>query len=373
MLDDVAAAFERQDYQTASQLLKELLKQSPQNPWVQFYAARLQEVSGKFDSAEEIYRQLLRNATNPKLAVQVRQGIQRLETNQRQRRQKEIAEATTDSANTITGFLVLESVQGDSERAIAIQNLARIMKLDAYTARLLLPSRGWRLYRTGPIGELHVYEQELRHAGIPAFSASLAQLQQIQVFRVHHFQTIAPKPTVVCQNEHDQLGSLAFDWSEVCQRVEGILPIFERVVTLGYRDRLERKEETQDYTHFCDLHLPGRRCILRIHDSQYNFHQGVAVIPKQAPVNKLDRGTIRTNWNRLVDLLSQQLPHTATWSDFTPFAETTADFAIPLRRLKSHIHLLRLSDSYWDPAFQLYSGLIFYKVLVLLATTPPKK
>jgi len=373
MLDDVAAAFERQDYQTASQLLKELLKQSPHNPWVQFYAARLQEVSGKFDSAEDIYRQLLRNATNPKLAVQVRQGIQRLEANQRKRRQDKIAEATTDSANTITGFLILESVQGDSERAIAIQNLARVMKLDAYTARLLLPSRGWRLYRTGPIGELHVYEQELRRSDVPAFSASLAQLQQIQVFRVHHFQTITPKPTVVCQNEHDQLGSLTFDWSEVSQRVEGMLPIFEKVVTLGYRDRLERKEETQDYAHFCDLHLPDRHCILRIHDSQYNFHHGVAVIPKQAPVNKLDRGTIRTNWNKLIDLLNQQLSHKATWSDFTPFAETTADFAIPLRRLKSHIHLLRQSDCHWDPAFQLYSGLIFLQSAAASGDRSPKK
>ncbi|PZV15213.1 MAG: hypothetical protein DCF22_07540 [Leptolyngbya sp.] len=40
MLDQVAAALERQDYQTAAQLLKELLKRSPQDPWVQLYVGR---------------------------------------------------------------------------------------------------------------------------------------------------------------------------------------------------------------------------------------------------------------------------------------------------------------------------------------------
>jgi hypothetical protein len=371
MLDEVAAAFDRQDYPTASRLLKELLKNSPRNPWVQLYAARLQEVSGRLEEAEEVYRQLLRDATNPKLAAQARQGIQRVEVSQRELRQQAIEQATADPINTEPGFLVLESVSGDA-RTIAIQNFARIMKLDAYTGRLLLPNRGWRLYRTGAVGELQVYGQALSNAGIPVFWASLSQLQKIQVFRVSHFKSIAPKAVIVCRNEQDQLGSLTFDWAEVSQRVEGMLPIFERVVTLGYRDRLERKEETQDYAHFYDLHLPGRGCILRLHDSQYDFHRGIPVIPKQALVNKLDRNTNRTNWNSLIELLNQQLPQTTAWSDFTPFAETTADFAVPLRRITHHIHVLRQTDSYWDPAFQLYSGLIFLRGPKTGDSTPTK-
>ena len=74
MLDQVAAAFDRQDYSTAARLLKELMQQSPENPWVQFYRARLQEVSGQVERAEQIYRQLLREVNNPKLVLQVRQG-----------------------------------------------------------------------------------------------------------------------------------------------------------------------------------------------------------------------------------------------------------------------------------------------------------
>lgn len=358
MIDQVAAAFDRKDYQTASRLLKELLKESPQDPWVQLYVARLQEVAGKLETAEETYRHLLRNATNPKLAAQVRQGIQRVETLQRERRQQAIAQATSDPLSQEPGFLVLEAVTGDA-RAATIQNFARVMKLDAYTARMLLPNRGWRLYRSGTVGELQVYGQELREAGVPVFWVSLAQVNKIQVFQVSHFQTVSPKVTAVCRNEHDQLGSLVFDWSEVSQRVEGMLPVFEQVLTLGYRDRLERKEATQDYTHFCDLHLPGRRCILRLHDTHYDFSKGVSVIPKQAAIGQLDRTTIRTHWNHLLDLLDRQLPDKPVWSDFTTFAETTSDFSTPLRKLKAHVNLLRSEESHWDQAFQLYSGMIF--------------
>ncbi len=362
MLDQVAAAFERRDYETASRLLKELLKQSPDNSWVQLYVARLQEVSGKLDTAEETYCQLLRNATNPKLATQARQGIQRVEALQRERRRRAIAQATSHPSNNEPGFMVLESVTGDTRNA-AVQNLARVMKLDTYTARLLLPNRGWRLYRSGTMGELTVYGQELKAAGVPVFWASLAQLQKIQVFQVHFFQAVSPQAVVVCRNEQDQLGSLTFDWTEVSQRVEGMIPVFEQVLTLGYRDRLERKEATQDYTHFCDLHLPGRLSILRLHDIRYEFHQGIQVISKQAAIAKLDQNTIRTNWNNLLALLNRQLSNKPVWSEFTAFAETTADFVTPLRKLKSHIHLPRATDSHWDPAFQLYSGMVFLQKL----------
>jgi len=359
MLDEIAAAFERQDYRSAAQLVSALLAQSPQNPWAQFYSGRLQEVAGKLDAATDIYRQLLRDASNPKLSPQVRQGIQRLEAIQRSRRQRAIAQATAEPNNNAPGFLVLETVTGD-DRATVIQNFARAMKLDAYTARLLIPNRGWRLYRVGVAGELQVYSQELQQAGVPNVWASQPEIQAIQLFRVNSFQSAAPKATVVCQNVHDQIGSLSFDWSEVTQRVEGILPIFEQVLDLGYRNRLVRKDETQDYAHFCDLHLPGRRCILRLHDSSYKFDQGIAVA-NQATIDPLDRNTIRTNWNQLMALLVRQLPHAKTWSQFTPFAETAADFSAPLLRLKAHIHLSRQADSYWDSAFHLYSSLVFLR------------
>ena len=68
MIEQVAIAFEHKDYQTAAKLLKQLRKESPDNPWVQFYLGRLHEVSGKHQDAEKIYRQL-RDTTKTKIVT----------------------------------------------------------------------------------------------------------------------------------------------------------------------------------------------------------------------------------------------------------------------------------------------------------------
>ena len=79
MIEQVATAFASQDYRTTAKLIKQLLKQSPENPWVQFYLGKLQEVSGKHQDAEKMYMQLLRSTTNSKILAQARQGVQRLQ------------------------------------------------------------------------------------------------------------------------------------------------------------------------------------------------------------------------------------------------------------------------------------------------------
>lgn len=353
MLNQVAAAFERQDYQTAAQLLRELVKQSPNDPWVKLYMGRLQEVSGKTKAAEEIYRQLLRNHTNSKLVAQARQGLQRLDAMTRERRQQAIAQATSDPADQALGFLILEAIPNEQRVELA-KRFAHIVQIDTYTARGLLPGRGWRLYRTGAIGELAVLGQELRQAGVPAFWQPLSSLQAIEVFQVQYFQTLQPKGTVICQNSANQVGVLTFDWTEIQQRVEGLLPLFSQVVDLGYRDRLEWKEQVEDYAHFCDLHLPQRRCILRLHDDRYNFQQGMTA--------QRHHDTLRQRWNELTQILLQKIPQTKVWSDFTAFAESAADFAEPIERLQSHIYLPRATDCYLDPTFHLYSSLAFLKL-----------
>ncbi len=361
MLNQIASAFDRQDYRTAATLLKEFLQQSPHNPFGQFYRGRLYEVSGKLEAAEEIYRRLLRDVANPKVAAQARQGIQRLEALAQTRQQTAIAEATADPQNAELGMLVLEAISSDI-RTTSAQNFARIMKLDAYTARLQLPHRGWRLYRTGAIGELQLYGQQLRDAEVPAFWAPLTAIQSLQVFQVQYFQCYQPNAIAICQNEHDQLGSLSFDWAEVTQRIEGRLPIFEHVVDTDARQRTQRqrKEQTQDYAHICDLHLPKRHCILRICDLRYQFHQGIAFSTLDAAA---EQTTNRIQWNHLLAFLNYQLPGRPIRSEFTPFAETAIEFPNLLKRLKSHIHLLGQDTSPWNPAFHLYSGLAFSKNL----------
>lgn len=355
MLEQVAEAFERKDYKTVAWLLKNLVKQMPQNPTVQLYVGRLHEETGKLEAAETVYRQLLRDATNPKIMSQARQGLQRLEAIAQKKRQQAIAQATASKEDTEAGVLVLEALSQEAKQSAA-QSLARIMQLDPYSARLQLPSRGWRLYRTGLVGEMRYYSQQLQQADIPCFWANLADIEKINVFKVSHFVSVTPQVSVVCENDRSQIGSLNFSWSEVRDRVEGQLPIFEEVVDQDAHHKLQWKTKTQDYAQFCDLHLPARRSILRLSDSSYQFPKGIPFNSQQS-----NQPTNRTNWNNLLIFLNQQLQQTPVWSDFNLFAQSALDYAEMLKRLKSHIHLFRREETLWDPAFQLYSGLVFLR------------
>lgn len=352
MIEQVAIAFDRRDYQTAAKLLKQLLKESPDNPWVQFYLARLYEVSAKPQDAEKVYRQLLRETANAKILSLARQGLQRLQEIEQEERQRAIVAATAQPSDAELGVLVLEPLSQELKAAAALK-FAQIMQIDPYSARLILPSRSWRLYRTGLVGELKFYGKQLQKAGIPCFWTTLTAIKQIRVFQVNHFTESASQATVICRNEANQLGSLTFNWSEVEARVMGLLPIFEQVVDVNPRRKLERKTQTQDYAQFCDLHLPSRGCILRLYDNGYEFHQGVEKTPQTG------QNTIRINWNRLLNWIDKELPSVKVWSDFTHFAETVLDQTEMLGNIQSHIHLLRREKTNWDPAFHLYSGLVF--------------
>lgn len=356
MIDQIAAAFDQKDYKTVAQLLKQFQQQSPDSPWLRLYMGKLQEVSGKAELAEVTYRQVLRDSTHPRVVAQAREGLQRLAAQAQQRRQEAIAQATANPENSGLGFLVLEPIAGE-ERLAAAQQFARIMKLDAYTARITFPSRGWKLYRTGTLGELQVYGQELQAAGIPAFWVSLAAIQKIRIFRVQHFQSASPQVTVVCQNELNQVGSLTFHWSEVANRVEGNLPIFEEVVDVGAFNQLKRKEQTQDYAQVLDLHLPKRKCILRLCARTYQFDTGVVFDASRD--GAMPQTTTRIRWNRLLEFLDNQLINIPVWSEFSTFADTALEHLELVKHLPAHIDLLRKTPTNWDPAFQLYSGLVF--------------
>ncbi len=353
MLDDVVAAFEKQDYQSAAQFLQPLLQASPQDSWVQFYAGRLHEVLGELELAQNIYLTLLKNVSNTKLLAQARQGLQRLESLKKLGRGIAQATTTTEPSNQL-GVLILEPIASEN-KTVAAQNFAQIMQIEPYFARLQLPSRGWRFYKSGAIGELKFLGQQLCAAGIPCLWTTLAEVNQTRVFQVSYFQDAEPQTTVVCQNEQGQTGAMTFNWSELSDRILGLLPIFEQVVDRDARGKLQRKTKIQDYAHFCDLLLPSRRCILRLHDNSYQYQKGVTNVPSR------DRTTIRISWNSLLDFLAFQLPSIPIWSDFSLFAETVIDQNELLERLPSHIHLLRRTPSTWDSAFALYSALVLIK------------
>ncbi|MGL5062002.1 MAG: tetratricopeptide repeat protein [Microcoleus sp.] len=374
---EIAATLEAGDYKQAAQLIKQFQKESPENPWVQYYIGRYYELTNNLEKADKTYKQILRDITNPKIASQARQGIQRIETLQQNLREQAIETAKNDPNSQEPGLLILEAVSPEDKPA-AIQNISRIFQTDIYTTRMQIQSRGWRLYKTGPIAELRVYGQELLKAGIPVFWSTLADIQQIQIFRVQYFQSI-DSPAVVCKDHLDRLGSIEFSWSEVGQQVEGLLPIFMEIMDYSPNRRNEEfrhKEITQDYAQICDLHLPGRNCILRICDQSYEFQQGVdftkdpeAIAALPSAKNKKNRrqnspqvtqSTTRINWNRLLEMLDEQLDVTV-WSEFTPFAETVLDYTHMLSKIDSHVDVERKSETPWDPAFQLYSGLAFLR------------
>ncbi len=376
-IHQIASALDSQEYKQAAKLIKQLQTESPENPWVKYYMARYYELTNNPEKAETIYKQILQDITNPKIISQARQGIQRIETAAQDRRKQAIETAKNDPSNLEPALLILEAVSPEDKPA-AIQNISRIFKTDIYTTRMQIQSRGWRLYKTGPIGELEIYGQELLNAGIPVFWGTLAEIEKIQIFQVQHFQSLSPL-AVVCKDTLDRLGSIAFNWSEVSQIVEGSLPIFIDVMDYSpnrRNDEFRHKEITQDYAQICDLHIPSRNCILRICDQSYDFQQGVDftktledISTSANPKNPKSRSqksqqipqtTTRINWNHLLEILDQQLDVTV-WSEFTPFAETVLDYTNMLSKIESYVEIDRKSDTPWDSAFQLYSGLTFLR------------
>jgi hypothetical protein len=323
------------------------------HPLVQLYMGQIYEATHKFPKAQEIYRQLLRDSSNPKVMNQARQGLKRLETWEVDQRKQAIAQAKADPEGANPGVLILEGIeQGD--RQSAAQKFAKIMQLDVYSARLQLPSTGWRLYRTGAAGEMEFYSQQLREVGIPSFAAAAGNINKINVFTGHYLQYADPA-TVICANDAGQMGSLSFQWQEVSQQVVGLIPWFEEVYALDGRRQMQHKTETLDYVQVCDLHLPGRDSILRFCDRQYKFAEGVFFSPQQAS----RQITVRTNWNNFLTFLQENIGKKPIWSDFTTFGETAIDFAEFLKHIPSRINFSRPEATPWDPAFQLYSGLVF--------------
>jgi hypothetical protein len=365
MLKQVADAIKREDYEAAHRLLQTLQPQELDNPWLLYYQARVDEARGNHARANLTYREILTSVSNPKLIAQTRQGIERIEQInhqeqqlQRQEKQEEIFEAKAALGGLEPGVLILEPIPL-AEKQYAAQEFGRIMQIDAYTARLQLPSRSWRLYRVGPIGELQVHVNALQSASISCFCETLATLSQISIYPVSYFESVIPRVTVLSDT---RLGSeaITFDWSEVSQRVEGLLPLLEEYQEFNTRGQTQRKTKTLDYAQVCDLHLPKKKLILRLCDQHYGFQKGIVFSERQQ--SKSEPTTLRDNWNQMMQYVKAQSPDVPVLSDFTPFAETALEFAEPLRQMSPQVNILRTDETPWDAAFELYSGLAFLKL-----------
>ena len=363
MLEKIAEAIEIQDYSTASQLLEELMKSQAHNPWVDFYQARLDEAKGNFQAADGLYRQLLHKTTNPKVLARARQGVQRLANIEAKQREAALAQATAEPDSEQLGVLILEPIGSEKKKAAAVE-LARIANIDPYTARLQLPTRNWRLYRTGKIGELKYYTNALREAEIPCFCTAIKDIETVNVYQVRNFIANSSQVALEYINTEGRIETYSFDWSEVSQRVEGLLPLFEESLQTDMRGKFYRKTKILDYAQFCDLHLPQTNSILRLSDRTYDFLQGMNFSESRENVRGRQQTTTREKWNNLIEFLHQSLPDIPVYSGFTPFAEGAMDWEDMLDRIQPHINLFRREETPWDAAFQLYSSLILLRIIV---------
>lgn len=364
MLEELATAIKQEDYITANEMVNDLQENDPLNPWINFYLARLQEAEGSYHNAHAAYLTILRTSSHAKIIAQARQGIKRLgelQDNQKQvaQNQREIAinQAMEAPENRKTGFLILEKMKSEDKQAAA-KEFAKIMDIDAYSAVLKLPTRSWRLYTTGAIGKLNIYAKDLKTAKIPCFTVPLDAIQQLNIYPVLFIESIKPEVTIVYEPFKGQRDIFTFQWSDVSQRVEGMLPIFEECLEKGLRGKLVRKTKILDYAKFYDLHLPKYQLIIRFCDHMYKFNQGYSLI---SDTDNANNTTIQDYWIHFRNFMSRNLPDQPIWSDFTPFAETAKDFGEALKQIEPHINLLRREDSLWDPAFMLYSGLAFFR------------
>lgn len=366
-LEPVVEALARQDYRTATELLKPLYKSHPRDPWIQLYIARIQEVSKQPQKAEQTYRKLLKASTNGKIINQARQGLQRIEANEREQRQAAIAQATTAAENTALGGLILEPMTAEAKQQ-AIPGFARLMQLEPYSARLLLPSRHWRFYRTGPIGVLQVYVQDLANLGVPAFCVALEELATYSVFRAS--ELVVEGDRVTAQPlPHSDAAPLSFCPSDVQQAVEGALPLFELVVDSGLKQgrfgpqrTTMRRETVQDYAKVLDLQLVQQRHIVRLCDRDYSYptNDSSSVDQRYAPIAQ--------RWQRQLAQWQDPFPAPIPASNFQAFADTLLDQSDFLRRIDPHLRLSakatqthRAEEELWDPAFHFYSCLLLWK------------
>ena len=346
----VVAALEASDYQQVTRLLKQWQVDEPANPLLRLYAALLQERTNRLAAAEKNYLQLLKQAPHNKVMSQARAGLNRIQQQQALQKAEALEQARKILGGDEVAILAVSSPPPEG-RQQAIAGLAQVFNLDPYTARLKLPSSGFRIYRTGTWGEVSYYAQALKQAHTPTLVAKVSEVKALQTFQVDYFESLTPQPTVLCKNSAGQLGTIRFDWTEVSQQVSGQLPIFEQVVDLGPWGRTVHKEKVQDYAQVVDFHLAGRQIVLRLCDRLYHYQKGISLTK-----NELNS---RIQWNQLLAKLGQsiQVPH---HSDFTRFGKSALEFINLLPPIHPNLDIDRRAPSHWDPAFHLYSSLCYF-------------
>ncbi|WP_052050414.1 hypothetical protein [Leptolyngbya sp. KIOST-1] len=355
MYDLVSAALGAQQLTQAAQLIKQWQQKTPQDPWLKLAIGQYWEAKEEFEKAQVTYTRLLQSTANPKVMLNAREGVRRVRDRLAQRREHELLAAKQQPGATTAAVLALEPVTGDRREAAA-QGLARVMQIDAYTARTRLPSKSWRLLRVGPAGELQYFCEQLQAVGTPARWATTDQVKGLSTFRVQAIQALEPQLTVVCQNQAGQQGTIQLAWDDITQWVVGQLPIYESVVDLDARGKLKRKDATQDFSEIIDWHLHQRGCVLRFCDRTYKYRDSVSLPPGAVPSSPL---IASATWKAMRAYFEDCIAP-APITDFNGFGESALELIELLPPFETHIDLARSLPSAWDVGFHLYSSLRFF-------------
>ncbi len=349
METQVKAAIASGNYKQASNLLKQWQANDAQNTLLRFYAAQIQEHTNRLEAAEKNYTKLLQQSTNRKIISQARAGIERVRQQKKAQKEAELEKVRSISGAQELAILVI-AAPTEVNRESAITAIAEVFSIDPYTARMKLPSSGFRIHRIGSWGELSYFQQQLASTNASAFCTKVNDIKALQTFQISHFETLSPQPAVICKNASRQLGKISFDWSEVSQQVRGQLPIFEQVVDLGSWGKTVHKEKVQDYAQVVDLHLPGREIVLRVCDRFYQYKKGIAL-------SQINETNSRIKWNQLLRTFSESTK-VPCHNDFNRFGKSTLELINLLPAIRPNLDIDRRAPSDWDLAFHLYSSLL---------------
>ena len=345
----------QRQWQSATAILERWKCQYPQEPQLKILEARLAYAMGNISQAEGMFRELLKSQTQASILAEARKGLKQIEEDEVKRRNQRIAELASTSTGQGLGFLALLPVSPDNValRSATVERLARILCTDAYTAKFKLPTRYLKIIRMGTIASLQAHGEELRQAEIPAVWISLQAIAQITLKEVKYFELLGLGEVRAL---HDQ-GDTRFCLSEVSARVEGILPTYGNVFDIDAKHQIIRREQVLDRVRICDFHLPQQNLILRFHDSNYQFNQGMQVQARQTLPNI--KPTVQQRWQALMRWFSEAMPNAVTHNDFPHFQDMIMMYPDLLKEISPRIDLFRHRPQLVDNCFEVYSATMF--------------
>lgn len=356
MFPEIKLAIDKENYDQARKILTQLAREDHNNLWVKYYQSLILEKEENLKEAETNYRQIIKDSIypDPNLIKLIRDGIERIVNVYKQVKQEKINEFKDIENSDDLAVLFLQPVTLDEKKILA-PKLAKIMEIDHYTATLQIPTRTWRLYKTGNLGELNYWQSELSQVDIPCFCESIKNLNKIVVYQAKYIIEDSENVTILIENNLEKEQEITFKWEDINNKVQGLIPIFESTLYVDARGKPLRKQSILDYGQFYDLHLLSENLILRFSDSFYKFDQGLSLTKQEK--------TAKEKWQILLDFFAHKIPNKPLWSDFTIFGEAVINFPEMLKQVEANINLFHREENIWDEAFQLYSCLIFSQSL----------